>query len=305
MISAYGKIYNLGHEAVRDLFNGPVLIEEKVDGSQFSFGVDMDGELCCRSKNCEINVDDPTGLFDLAVTQVRRVRELLPRGYTFRAEYLKKPAHNHLNYMRVPLNNLALFDVDTGDQSYLPHASKTEWAKALDFDVVPVIFEGKISSEDDLKDAIKRRSYLGGADVEGVVIKNYSLFGRDGKTLMGKYVSPAFRETQKVSWKAANPGGAEIREVISEKLRTDRRWEKAVERMRDDGVLENSPRDIGILIRYVRQDLTDECVPFIKDLLYDWAKDNVMRGAIRGLPEWYKQRLIDQQFGGAGASDGV
>jgi len=35
----YCQIYNLGHRAIADLLRGPVIIEEKIDGSQFSFGL--------------------------------------------------------------------------------------------------------------------------------------------------------------------------------------------------------------------------------------------------------------------------
>jgi ATP-dependent RNA circularization protein (DNA/RNA ligase family) len=39
MILSYPSIYALGHRAIRELFDGPVVVEEKIDGSQFSFGV--------------------------------------------------------------------------------------------------------------------------------------------------------------------------------------------------------------------------------------------------------------------------
>lgn len=36
--TSYPKIWNVGHAAVATMFDHPVLVEEKVDGSQFSFG---------------------------------------------------------------------------------------------------------------------------------------------------------------------------------------------------------------------------------------------------------------------------
>ena len=35
---SYPQIYNLGHKAIAGIFDDDVLIEEKIDGSQFSFG---------------------------------------------------------------------------------------------------------------------------------------------------------------------------------------------------------------------------------------------------------------------------
>ena len=58
MIHSYPSIYALGHKAVADIFNEPVLVEEKVDGSQFGFGIyETDpGEWAprCRSKGAEL-----------------------------------------------------------------------------------------------------------------------------------------------------------------------------------------------------------------------------------------------------------
>ena len=36
-MEVYPKIYNLGNVALKNLLDGEVIVEEKVDGSQFSF----------------------------------------------------------------------------------------------------------------------------------------------------------------------------------------------------------------------------------------------------------------------------
>jgi len=50
MINSYPKIYNLGHRAVREIFEEAVIFQEKVDGSQISFMVDDTGMPHARSK---------------------------------------------------------------------------------------------------------------------------------------------------------------------------------------------------------------------------------------------------------------
>jgi len=62
-IHSYTKVLNIGHKALTDLFKDPVYIEEKVDGSQFSFGV-LNGELTARSKSVEILIDAPEPMFN-------------------------------------------------------------------------------------------------------------------------------------------------------------------------------------------------------------------------------------------------
>ena len=65
MISSYGSIYALGHKAVATILDGEVEATEKIDGSQFSFGM-VAGRLVCRSKGQVIDQNDP-GMFRLAV----------------------------------------------------------------------------------------------------------------------------------------------------------------------------------------------------------------------------------------------
>ncbi len=36
---SYPKIYGLGHKAITELLSDNVMVEEKIDGSQFSFGI--------------------------------------------------------------------------------------------------------------------------------------------------------------------------------------------------------------------------------------------------------------------------
>lgn len=68
---SYPKIYTLGHSALINLFSDPILVEEKVDGSQFSFGK-FDGVLRVKSKSVEMQVESPEKMFIQAVE-----RELL------------------------------------------------------------------------------------------------------------------------------------------------------------------------------------------------------------------------------------
>ena len=67
MINSYPSIYNLGHKAITDLLKGPVIVEEKIDGSQLSFRKDSEGSLHIRSKGATIYPED-AGMFSKAVT---------------------------------------------------------------------------------------------------------------------------------------------------------------------------------------------------------------------------------------------
>jgi hypothetical protein len=115
---------------------------------------------------------------------------------------------------------------------------------------------------------------------------------------MGKYVSEKFKELNRTDYKSRNPGHKDILELIVAELRNENRWQKAVQHLREKGTLEDSPRDIGGLMKEVQTDIEAECEELIKKRLYDWAKKDILRGACKGIPEWYKSQLMEKQFDG-------
>jgi hypothetical protein len=104
-----------------------VLVEEKVDGSQFSFGR-FGGELRVRSKGRQFDPDAADKLFASAVAHVAQLD--LRDGYTYRGEVLSKPKHNVLAYGRVPAGNVIIKQGDPGDAFYMISTGKVEvWDK--------------------------------------------------------------------------------------------------------------------------------------------------------------------------------
>lgn len=293
---SYPKIYNMGHAALADLLSDPVTVEEKVDGSQFSFGI-FNGELKCKSKNNELHMEGNTqNMFDKALETVKDLAPLLEDGWTYRAEYLNKPKHNCLAYDRTPDKNLILFDINTGEEKYLSYEEKKDEANRLGLEIVPILFEGTLSDLETVTKFLEQESILGGPKIEGFVVKNYTRFGRDGKAVMGKHVSEAFKEKHGSQWKKKNPGGKDVMAVLASMYRTEARWEKAVQHLRENGTLTDSPKDIGPLMKEVQTDMLAECEEEIKEQLFKWAKGDISRASSRGLAEWYKQRLLERQF---------
>jgi hypothetical protein len=88
-------VWALGHRQISELFLDEVQIEEKVDGSQFSFGI-FNGELKARSKGAELIIDAPEQMFSKAIVTVKELAPILHDGWTYRGEYLQKPKHNAL-----------------------------------------------------------------------------------------------------------------------------------------------------------------------------------------------------------------
>jgi len=297
-IRSYSSPFNLGHKALTNLFNCKrIIVQEKIDGSQFSFGL-VDGELECRSKGQKVLAEDP-GMFALAYATARdlAIQGLLREGYTYRGEFLMKPKHNTLVYDRVPKGNIILFDIDCGDQDYLGWGEVEDIARSLDLEYVPTWEqEGKPSIEQ-IEIWMQEKSVLGNTTIEGLVFKNYNEFGRDSKVLMGKYVSEKFREKHDKDWKDRNPGDKAFTAMLTEQYSTEARWAKAVQHLREAGELENEPRDIPKLLKEVNRDVLEECGEEIADKLFKHFWKQISRGLARGLPEWYKETLMEDTFG--------
>ena len=291
----YPKVYNFGHAAVKDIFSGEVVIQEKVDGSQFSFGRFglTEEKLRVRSRGKEMEPSAPEKLFAPAVNHVAQLP--LHREWTYRGETLAKPKHNALAYSRVPKGHVILFDINIGEESYLSYEMVCEEAARLGLEVVPR-FQAEPTLEA-MRDLLSQESILGGAKIEGVVVKNYGRFGLDGKVLMAKHVSEAFKEVHGTV-KYGKPGKGDILDRLKSMLRTEARWQKALQHLREAGRILDAPQDIGPLIKMVQADIVEEEEAFIKDALYHEYEEHILRGAIAGLPEWYKDLLLKKQFEG-------
>jgi hypothetical protein len=295
-ISSYPKIYNLGHPAIAKLFDGEVVVEEKVDGSQFS-AMRKGDDLFCRSKGAQIDIENPPNLFEPAVKSFVDRYDKMIDGMVYRGEALHKPKHNTIKYARVPNGNVIIFDIDNGNQTYMTRKQKVLECVSMGFEFVPKLAGGVIDSYESLKSLLDTESALGGSKIEGFVIKNYNQFGRDGKVLMGKWVSEAFKEVHNKDWKGRNPTGQDIKQLIAGNLRNEARWEKAVQYLRDKGELTDSPKDIGPFMRRIVEDVEEEQKAVICEALFQWAWKDIKRGMTRGAPEWYKDRLAKKQFG--------
>jgi hypothetical protein len=153
-----------------------------------------------------------------------------------------------------------------------------------------------ISDWETLKQFLENESVLGGVKIEGMVIKNYYRFGRDKKVLMGKYVSEAFKEVHGKEWKKNNPNSGDVVTKLINTYRTDARWNKAIQHMRDSGELTNSPKDIGELLKEINVDILKEEEENIKKELFKFAWPKISRGVIAGFPEYYKNKLAERQF---------
>jgi hypothetical protein len=292
-MKAFPKIFTMGTDYIVDILRDEVEITEKIDGSQFDFGK-YNGELVCRSKGKVQEISNPDSLFREAVDYVVSIENRIPDNTFFYAEYLKNPKHNNLAYEHIPNNHLILFGVSDSTENFISEYEKLqEYANFLEIDVVPLIYKGKITV-DELQGLLERESVLGSVKIEGFVVKNYKrpflLGGQPIPLMCGKYVSEVYKEVAK-EWGRNNTSKGKW-ESFKESYHTETRWEKSVQHLRDNGELENSPRDIGKLIVEIKKDITEEEQVAIKNFLWNEFGEDLLRFASHGFPEWYKKQLL-------------
>lgn len=282
-VPSYTKILTLGSAYTENALVGDVIVQEKVDGSQFSFGINEDSELVMRSKGQQLFPDNFAPMFEKCVKYVQSLKLGVTPDTYFYCEYLQRPKHNTLKYGREPQNNLILFDVLTGGR-WLNRSELIDMAKRLDIDIIPELFCGQINV-DKIKSLLSLESFLAGELIEGVVIKNY------GTQTFTKYVQESFKERNADEWKTKKSGSG-ISEFVAS-FKSEARWEKAIIHAREKGELTVSPKDIGLLMKMVAQDVREEETENIKNHLYQYYIDEILRVSVRGFPEWYKNKLLE------------
>ena len=306
----YPKVRTVGHRDLARLLTGHVVVQEKVDGSNLSFGVDPTGRPFIWSRTQELTPLAPVKMFAEAVEAINPLFNLLKRGTTLRCEYLQKPKHNVLAYDRVPKKHLVLYDLEIYNSEadvWVMQDSRAlleSTALMLGIDVVPEFYRGTFPSDFGLPALVEtwhnKESFLGGPKIEGVVIKNYEQTDeRSGAPyLVGKSVRAEFKEehTHKIRLDKPEPASS-----IGARYGGPARWRKTLQYLTEMGAITGSMEDMPALMHRVREDVATEEADSIRNALYKTYEKKVLGATTKGLAEWYKQVLEDEfTDGGSG-----
>lgn len=310
----YHKILQSYDKVAIGIYRGTILIEEKIDGSQFKILIRPDGTMEFNSHNSDDGNPD-TKMFGVAIEQAKKIFE----GYrpledvTVFCEYLKSPKHNTLSYERVPLNNLIIFDVMVGGM-YIRRKLKEEFAEKHGLEIVPILYHGEASgvvdendpdrmSEDFKINLLKKTSALGHDEkakfknIEGFVVKNYDevydpKYVHDGNThpwMCIKIVNEKFKENNH----DINPNRTNKFEELKANYRTEARMLKTIQRAKEEGLLKGDLSDLSILVPMVIQDIVDEEEDRIRDALYRIFGKEITANASKEMVPTYKKYLDD------------
>ena len=299
MIHAFPKIFAIGQDYIQDIFKEEVSITEKIDGSQLDFGK-VNDELFIRSKGKQLFIESPEKMFQEAIDYVLSIEDKIENNTVYYCEYLRTPRHNVLAYERVPKNHLILFGISNIGGTFISEYNELEkYADKLDIEVVPLIYKGLVERPTDIFGMLDVDSVLGNTKIEGIVVKNYErpflLGGQPIPLMMGKYVSEKFKEIHNKSWNKEKTSKGKW-ETYCDGFRTEARWDKSIQHLRDNGDLENAPKDIGKLIQEIKRDIEEEEKENVKEFLWSQFGKDLIRKASRGFPEYYKEKLMKDSF---------
>lgn len=301
----YPKVLSLGQQLVAEIFDDPVEITEKVDGSQCRIQL-TEEFFNCGSKNV---VPADTKMFSLAHKQTERIWNAddwhkCGDDITLFTEFLNKEKHNVLVYGRVPLNNLYLFGAIVNG-AHLQTKELLELANKLDIEPPHIIAsEINIEGEADLMEYLKTPSVLGNTVLEGVVIKNYhnsypallaSTQAFFGYPLAGKLVRDDFKERLNKEWSAKKQRETPLAKVTKEFL-TEARFHKAIQHLHDNGELTYEMKDLkSIIPEFYRDLIEEEHDEIIKLAMMDFWQHLKRKCDGYAVKEW-KQYLLTRQF---------
>jgi hypothetical protein len=282
---------------------GEYFIEEKVDGSQFRFGI-VDGEHKFGSHHIDYEGYTTDKMFQQAVVIAEGILKKVSGfdNIVFFAEYLAKPKQNALKYSRVPLSNFYLFDVAV-DGKFVSPSEVIKFADEVGVEPVRVLEVKRQLPEIEYLDSIvNMESVLGGEKMEGVVIKNYDMnIVINGKLRFFslKYVREKFRELNKIEHLDENKK-VSPEDIVSRLINKEAVWSKAIQRIQEDGIITYEMRDIQSLIEAVKDDIEKEYKETIKEEMYRVYKKDIEKAVVRGLAEYYKKYLYEAIKGGGG-----
>lgn len=298
---SYQKIPGDHRKEIQDIWEGYLIVEEKVDGSQFRVEIDEKGMIYCGSHHQELNLTD--NQFKQAIDEAQKVFAGIKSDpndiISIFCEYLRKPKHNVIPYERVPNHNLAVFDVLIGGK-FLDRESKERFVFNVGLEVVPMLWRGEAK---DFTDKVKNKlletkSFLGhqkGYDrIEGIVIKNYNKYydvnkypWLEGTPMFTKIVNDDFKEKNKVS----HPKAGDKIETLKKSICTEARWIKAVQHCKERNELVGDMVDLQKLAPEIVRDLVEEEKEGLKEELWKLYGKQLTQASVKGLPQWYKERL--------------
>ena len=244
----YDSIPRYGKQGTRDILGTEVVVMEKLDGANASFGV-IGGELKMFSRNQELNEHNTLrGFYDWVRHNVD------PRKLFVSTIYFGEWLVPHtVQYKKEAQCEFYLFDIyDVKTDTYLDWNITVQAAKHLGLRTPEVFFRGELHSMTDVDKYVGRSELTEIPNTgEGIVVKDY-----EGQQFV-KIVSDKFKETKYT--KQPSLDRTDIGALIDSVL-TPQRVEKLIHKKIDLGLLptELDVTDTGNVLKALSSDVVND-----------------------------------------------
>lgn len=222
--------------------NDDIVIQEKVDGSNFSIRYDNENNIVrAYSRKTELNEQNNLrGAYEWSQSlNVDLVKKVLGNNLVLFAEYLVK---HTVVYPEERYNNVYCFDVyDTLQEKYLLQSEVKNIVSQLGLTYAPDFYVGKFVSWEHCNSFVGKTD-LGGEYGEGVVVKNQSRLN-DTNTRLPYYikiVGEKFCEIKQTKHKPIDMEKLKINQIQEELVSsvvTEARVSKLLNKMVDEGLI--------------------------------------------------------------------
>lgn len=254
-----------------------IIVQEKVDGSNASIRWDEEkGEIACFSRRMELTYNNTLNGFYNYVQAlpevVKNYLKLNPNHIIFGewnlgGNKIKDYSDEYLHKAWI------VYDIyDTQIETYLHQYSVQKTCEMLGLTYIHVLYDGKFINWQAL-DTFRHQNTYGGTQ-EGFVVKNMTALlneDRRGPSYL-KIVNKEFSEKMNKIKRQPTPEELAARDYcqkVVDEIVTVRRVEKAIEKLRDDGVLpaKLSAEDMKTVAKTVPKEVYQDCLKEEKELV--------------------------------------
>lgn len=241
-----------------------VVIQEKIDGSNASICLDENEELVAFSRRKTL---DPHNTLNGFYNYVQSLKlETMDKSWVVFGEWTG--ARNAIVYDEDTKNKWYVFDIfDKTLGVYLPQIYVEKFCELNHLNYVHTFYDGKFISWEHVMQFAERHPY--GDISEGIVIKNETKIGDLSEGVhypsVLKIVNACFSEAHKSKHKEVDFNKLAEREKAKELMSTivtERRVEKELYKMRDDGLIPTdwSEKDMQTIARNLPSRVYQDCV---------------------------------------------
>jgi hypothetical protein len=238
----YPDICRLGSDENRDILafdDDMIVIEEKVDGGNFSFWQEADG-IHFGSRNRDLTILNDAKMFAGIQAWLRKhlsdlelIGVKINPDYIYYAEAMQKHTIHYINAPPIIGFDIRLahaMNIEDGYGLFLARETREQEFNRLGIENVPLVWSGKVRElkEKNIMELIPKSKYAENILAEGVVIKNYTRKAHNGNhQLYAKVVRDEFKEANRAVFGSVKNKNSDSQKII-DMFCTDARIKKKV-----------------------------------------------------------------------------